>query len=60
MARIVSAAGATSVVHDGKEYRPNRQGVFSVPNQVAEELRAHGFEPLEKPKSTSSLKQSED
>lgn len=45
MARIISTTGASSVVHDGKEYRPNRQGVFSVPNEVAEELRAHGFVP---------------
>jgi hypothetical protein len=48
MARIISTTGASSVVHDGKEYRPNRQGVFSVPNEVAEDLRAHGFVPAGK------------
>ena len=58
MARIVSAAGATSVVRDGKEYRPNRQGVFTVSNQVAEALRVHGFEPLGK--SKPAPKQSEE
>jgi|GEM_PF-2891591 len=51
MARIISTAGAASVVHDGKEYRPNRQGVFSVPTEVAEALRSHGFVPLDKAKA---------
>lgn len=50
MARIISTTGASSVVHDGKEYRPNRQGVFSVPNEVAEHLLAHGFVSVDKPK----------
>jgi hypothetical protein len=59
MARIVSTTGVTSVVHDGKEYRPNRQGVFTVPNQVAEALRAHGFEPVAKPKPASAAKTGE-
>ena len=59
MARIVSAAGVTSVVHDGKEYRPNRQGVFTVPNQVAEALRVHGFEPVGKPKPAPTAKTEE-
>lgn len=48
MARIVSSTGAVSVVHEGREYRPNRQGVFSVPSQVAQLLRSHGFVPVDK------------
>ncbi|HLN25710.1 MAG TPA: hypothetical protein VK558_17180 [Patescibacteria group bacterium] len=42
--RIISTTGVAVVVHDGKEYRPNRKGYFYVPDEIVSALRAHGFE----------------
>lgn len=45
MAKLVSDSGVLAVAHDGVEYRPDRKGVFEVPDQAAESLRAHGLIP---------------
>ncbi len=43
MARIVHKTGATTIHHDGKNYKPEKGGVFDVPDHVAAAMRPHGF-----------------
>jgi hypothetical protein len=43
MVRIISTDGVAVVVHDGKEYRPDRKGVFEVPDAIVAALLPHGF-----------------
>ena len=43
MAKLVSDSGVLAVAHDGVDYRPNRKGVFEVPDHAVKSLRAHGL-----------------
>ena len=50
MVRILSTDGVAVVVHDGKEYRPDRKGVFEVPEAIVAALLPHGFKPADAPR----------
>lgn len=39
-------AGTTSCSFDGREYKADRAGRVSVPDQAAEALRSHGFKSM--------------
>lgn len=43
MAHIVHKDGATTIHHDGKLYKPDKKGVFEVPDEIVAVLRPHNF-----------------
>lgn len=45
MAKLINTAGVTTVHHDGKTYKPDAKGVFTVPDGIVEALKPHGFAP---------------
>lgn len=46
MAKLVHPDGVSVVHHDGREYRPDRRGVFTVPDHIVPALRPHGLKTL--------------
>jgi hypothetical protein len=46
MAKLTGGPGLRAIHHDGRLYRPDRKGVWTVPDAAVEALRPHGLAPL--------------
>lgn len=54
MAKLINDVGITVVHHEGKVYKPGKDGTFDVPDHIAPLLRPHGLRPEGETETTTA------